>query len=272
MIRNAKKRYWEREKEKLKTPVSGRLRTFKKPKSMVKGDLFPQCVTKFCDQIAMPLCKKFNTIIATKRWPAKWKMETTTIIPKSSTANNYDKCRNLACTPLFSKVMESFLMDRINAEVKIDGSQYGGIKRCGTEHFLTQAWDNILGGLEDNRTSINLISIDYAKAYNRMSHQHCLDAFKRKRASQATLGLICAFLTGRKMQVKVGETLSALLDICDGSPQGCVSVNALFCATIEALQDCCILMWEQLFSCRCFLFLSTIKVSRILILLSCVCS
>ena len=128
--------------------VSSRLQTFKKPKSMVSGNLFPQCVMTFCDLIAIPLTKIFNTIMAMKKWPNKRKKETMTIIPKSTTASSYGECRNCSCTPLFSKVMELFLMDKINSEVKIDLSQYGGVKKCGTEHFLTQAWDNILEGLE----------------------------------------------------------------------------------------------------------------------------
>lgn len=37
--------------------------------------------------------------------------------------------------------------------------------------------------LEDNRTSVNLITVDHPKAFNRMSHQHCLLAFKTKGAS-----------------------------------------------------------------------------------------
>ena len=146
-------------------------------------------------------------ILGSRSWPAAWKRETVTVFPKTQSASSFEECRNLSCTPLFSKVMESFLMDMIRSEVKVDESQYGGIKKCGTEHFLLQAWDNILNTLEDNRTSVNIITVNYAKAFNRMSHQHCLLAFKNKGASQPTIDLITAFLRGRTMQVKV-EALS----------------------------------------------------------------
>ena len=110
--------------------VSSRLKHFKKPKSMVEGDLFPQCVTEYSDLLTVPLTKIYNLIIASGRWPKCWKMETVTVIPKNKTANTYGECRNLSCTPLFSKVMESFLMKRINKEVKIDANQYGGMKNA----------------------------------------------------------------------------------------------------------------------------------------------
>ena len=45
--------------------VSARLRTFRKPRSMVKGDIFPELVTKYADILAIPLCHIFNLTINT---------------------------------------------------------------------------------------------------------------------------------------------------------------------------------------------------------------
>ena len=39
------------------------------------------------------------------------------------------------------------------------------------------------------------------------------------------------------MKVRVGTAFSSIRPINGGSPQGCVSANALFCATIEFLQE-----------------------------------
>ena len=65
-----------------------------------------------------------------------------------------------------------------------------------------------------------------------MQHQACLNALKRKRASN----IIASFLSGRQMTIKVGQTYSRKQTINGGSPQGCVLANLLFCATIEDLQ------------------------------------
>ena len=192
---------------------------------------------EFADLIAIPLTKIFNLALWTNHWPSQWKIEVVTVIPKTSSASTCAECRNISCTPLFSKVLEGYMMERINSEVKRDKQQYGGIKKCGVEHLLLQSWENILEGLEDNRGSVNLLSIDFAKAFNRMSHQACLAAYKRKGASQETLNLIASFLAGRRMKVRVGEEFSSLRNINGGSPQGCVSANALFCSTIGFLQE-----------------------------------
>ena len=216
---------------------SQRIKQAKKPKSMVSGDLFPQLVHKYSDLIAIPLTKIYNLITWTYAWPTQWKIETVTVIPKGQNANSYEECRNLLCTPLFSKICESYLMDRINSEVRVDLSQFGGTKKCGTEHLLLQSRDNILTGLEDNRGSVNLITIDFSKAFNRMKHQACIKAFHRKGASNQTLNLIAAFLSGRQMAEKMNGQLSSLRPNNGGSPQGCVSANSLFCATIKDQQE-----------------------------------
>ena len=62
---------------------------FKKPKSMVEGDVFPECVDKSSDLLAVPVTKIFNLIMASEKWPSKWKMETVTVIPENCTASNY---------------------------------------------------------------------------------------------------------------------------------------------------------------------------------------
>ena len=217
--------------------VSAKIKHMKKPKSMTRGDLFPSLVERASDLLAIPLTRIYNNIIKTKIWPAQWQEEIVTVIPKSRNASTYGECRNLSCTPLFSKAMESFMMEKINGEVGKDPLQYGGLKGSGTEHMLVQAWNNITRSLEEENTSVSLISIDFAKAFNRMGHQACLSAYKKKGASLDSLGLIYAFLSGRTMRIKVGSVLSSPRPIKGGSPQGSVSANALFCATIQFLQE-----------------------------------
>lgn len=63
------------------------------------------------------------------------------------------------------------MMEHIQGETKIDERQYGDMKGTKTEHVLLQSWERILNILENNRSLVNLISIDFSKAFNRMGHQ-----------------------------------------------------------------------------------------------------
>ena len=60
---------------------------------------------------------------------------------------------------------------------------------------------------------------------------------RKKGASHHTLNLIAAFLLGRRIKVKVNQKFSTPRPINGRSPQGSVSANALFCATVEFLQE-----------------------------------
>ena len=84
--------------------VAGRIRAFKKPKSMVKGDIFPDLVTKFVDFLALPLSSIYNAITSSRVWPRIWKQEFVTSIPKTSMPTSVNDLRNISCTMLPSKV------------------------------------------------------------------------------------------------------------------------------------------------------------------------
>ena len=155
--------------------VSARLKTFKKPKSR-DGDIDPKLVNTYYDLLALPLTFIFNQVLNTLHWPKLWKAETVTVIPKNSSPASLSELRNLSCTPLFSKVLESFVLQKLKGEVKLSPSQYEGIKGRSTTHFLLDTWDTVLTALEHNNSAVNLTSIDFEKAFNQMDHLKCLEA------------------------------------------------------------------------------------------------
>ena len=70
---------------------------------------------------------------------------------------------------LSSKVYESYVLDWMKQEVKLRSNQYGGVKGMGTDHVLVEMWQRILEDLDDYRAATVVTSIDYSKAFNRMS-------------------------------------------------------------------------------------------------------
>ena len=218
--------------------IAARLKHCKKPRSMVKGDILPKLVTKFADILAIPLHYIFRISYASGSWPSLWKTETVTAIPKCPRPTSLSELRNLSCTPLFSKVMEFFLLKKLKEEVKLENTQFGGIKGSSVEHFLIETWQEILTGLEDSRAAVSLASIDFQKAFNRMCHHECLKAARELGASEHTCQMLRAFLSGRKMTVKVNGQFSILRGVDGGSPQGCLLGNYLFCITTNQLNRC----------------------------------
>ena len=116
--------------------VASRLKRFKKPKSTVYGDIKPELVSDFADLLAPPLCFIFNQTLHSRSWPSIWKAETVHVIPKNTAPSSLSELRNLSCTPLFSKVLESFVLDKLKQEVKLSKRQYGGVKEVARNTSL----------------------------------------------------------------------------------------------------------------------------------------
>ena len=219
--------------------VAARIRRFKKPKSTVPGDIFPQLVTQFADFLAPPLTDIYNCITVTRTWPTCWKKEYVTVIPKKSNPQSLSDLRNISCTLFTSKIYESYILDWLKLEVHLRSNQYGGVKGLSTDHLLVNFWQQVLENAEDYRAGTVVTSIDYSKAFNRMGFQECLRALARNGASSPLLEIVATFLTGREMVVKVGSVLSKPKKVNGGCPQGSILGVFLFNATIDDLEEGC---------------------------------
>ena len=171
------------------------MRSCKKPKSTVKGDIDRRLVSKFADLLAIPLGIIHTQVHECLEWPALWSRETVHLIPKNGAPDGLKQLRNLSCTPLFSKVLEGFILKSLKESTKLSANQFGGLKGSGVDHFLAETWHDILTSLEDNRASVQLLSIDFEKAFNRLDHNACLAALSKNGASEEdTLSLSHACL------------------------------------------------------------------------------
>ena len=216
--------------------VANRLRKIKKPKSMVKHDIFPALVGPAADFLAAPLCHIYNTISATSTWPLLWKQEFVTPIPKKTLPSSLNDLRNISCTALFSKVYESFVLGWLTEQVGMRANQMGGTKGAGTEHYLVELYQLILEALEDPRAASIITSIDYSKAFNRLDFLRCLEALAAKGTSTELISIVGSFLTSRTMAVKVGQATSKPRVVLGGVPQGSILGVFLFNATIDTFE------------------------------------
>ena len=116
---------------------------------MVECDIYPNLVEEYSDLLAIPLCRIYNCCLQTGLWPSLWKNETVVVIPKNKNPNGLNDLRNLSCTPLFSKILETIVLERLKKETSVRPNQYGGIKGSSTELYLISAWNKILEALDD---------------------------------------------------------------------------------------------------------------------------
>ena len=215
--------------------VAAKLSSMKVPKSYVALDIPPVVMKRTIPHLATAITPIINLIRISSWWPKLWKVEEVSVIPKAPIPQSLDQTRNISCTSIFSKLAEEYLLQTINEEVELGEDQFGGRKGCGTDHLLCKMSTQIMRSLDDNRACVNLMALDFAKAFNRMAHQKCLSALHSKGASNQTLRMTYAFLSNRSMKIKLNGEFSSPRITPGGAPQGTKVGNLLFSITTDLL-------------------------------------
>ena len=217
--------------------IESLIKNSKRTKFRVKGDLFVNVLVDCLDVLALPVCAIFNEITKQARWPALWKIEYVTVIPKSTSPASEAKCRSISCTNFLSKIYERLVLSWCQSYVMPKENQYGGQKGCSTYHFLADTFDRITEHLEDSRAASVLTSIDYSKAFNRIEHLPLLQSFAKKGVPTYLLKILAAFLSERKMTVKLGSSFSKEQAVNAGAPQRSVLGTYVFNVATDDLED-----------------------------------
>ena len=213
------------------------LKKCRKTGSMVRGDVFPKLLVPCSAALSIPLTDIYNCMLNTYEWPDMWKREYVTTIPKKKLPSDFSDLRNISCTLMVSKLFEAYVLSVAMEEITLKSNQYGGVKGCSTTHMLVKIIQEICCNAEDYRAATVITAIDYSKAFNRVSYQHCLAAFAKKHASTPIIRLIAAFLSNRTMTVRVGDKWSEPRRVSGGCPQGSILGVFLFNVTTEDLEE-----------------------------------
>ena len=215
--------------------MSDLLKDAKKTESRVEGDPIPHLVCRFPGAFAVPVSAIFNAINDQGQWPARWKTEHLTIIPKVPNPGSLAECRNISCTSIFSKILEGVVLKKLRDELVPDPGQYGGQPKCGAEHMLLDIWEKVMEALEGGKSAAVLLGVDYEKAFNRMEHAVCLEQLRKLGASPESVVMVKAFLENRTMTISLGGHKANPVHISRGSPQGSVLGCMLYCVTTQLL-------------------------------------
>ena len=191
----------------------------KKTNSIVADDPLPGLARAYPDQFATPVAMIFNRVNDTGYWPARWKEEHLTVIPKVPNPTDLSQCRNISCTSAFSKILENQVLIKLRRELCPDNQQYGGVKNCGVEHMMVDMWEKILDDMEGGKTAAVMLGVDYEKAFNRMEHSKCIEQLRQLGASDGSLSLVRVFLEDRMMTITIGGTKLSRYASRGGAPK-----------------------------------------------------
>ena len=188
-----------------------------KTNSSCGADGFPPVLLKkLASELSFPLSVLFNNSMSIGAIPDAWRCAVITPIAKGGIASNLSNYRPISLTSGICKVMErvivKYLSDYLFAHKLISKQQHGFIKRRSTSSNLLDILNDWTLAV-DNNDGITVVYIDFAKAFDSVSHQKLLYKLQNYGISG---NWIKNFLSGRLQCTKVRDIFSPYRHLSSG--------------------------------------------------------
>ena len=181
----------------------------------------------------MTLLDLYNKCLMKGEVPAKWKeAQVITLLKPGKPACDPSSYRPISLTPHAGKLFEQIIKRRLELHLEkhnIIPEVQSGFRqsRCTTDNlvYLTECMKR---ALRKKYQGMYCTFFDIEKAFDKVWHCKLLSQLAKIGINGNLYNVIKNFLSNRKMQVRYGNSVSALHDIDMGVPQGAVLSPTLF--------------------------------------------
>ena len=195
-------------------------------------DRIPPYILKNCAEEISPVLKViFTKSFTTGILPKDWLTANICPVHKKGRRNDASNYRPISLTSICSKVLEHIIyhniMNHINNNNILIENQHGFRANHSCVTQLLTLTEDISYAL-DHRKQVDVILLDFAKAFNTVPHQRLLTKLHFYGIQNDTYNWIKAWLSNRTQQILLDGITSSSVAVTSGVPQGTVLGPLMF--------------------------------------------
>ena len=199
--------------------------------AMGDDGIHPRLLESLKHVLSIPLCLIFNSSLQFGILPVQWLNSTVVPIYKKSHRYNPLNYRPISLTSVTCKLLEKIIVNHLTDYLQLNNiltpQQYGFRANFSTVDQLISTYNDITGMIDQGQV-VDLVFMDYSKAFDSVCHQTLLNKLHSIGIQGCLLGWMEVFLCQRRMKVKINSEVSESVYVSSGVPQGSVLGPLLF--------------------------------------------